>query len=95
MPRSAAANPAATESREELQELLRVASGGVVFTTIQKFLPQNGQEKYPTLSERKNIVVIADEAHRSQYEFIMALPSICARLCPMLLLSVLPAPRLS
>ncbi len=62
--------PRQAESREELQELLRVASGGVVFTTIQKFLPQNGQEKYPTLSERKNIVVIADEAHRSQYEFI-------------------------
>lgn len=62
--------PKQAESREELKELLRVASGGVVFTTIQKFLPQNGHKSYPQLSDRKNIVVIADEAHRSQYEFI-------------------------
>lgn len=62
--------PKQAESREELQELLRVASGGVIFTTIQKFLPENGKQTYPMLSDRKNIVVIADEAHRSQYEFI-------------------------
>ncbi len=62
--------PKQAENREELQELLRVASGGVIFTTIQKFLPQNGHTEYPMLSDRKNIVVIADEAHRSQYEFI-------------------------
>lgn len=62
--------PKQAESREELQELLRVASGGVIFTTIQKFFPNNNQQKYPKLSDRKNIVVIADEAHRSQYEFI-------------------------
>lgn len=61
--------PVQAESREHLQELLRVASGGVIFTTIQKFLPEQGKD-YPLLSERRNIVVIADEAHRSQYDFI-------------------------
>ena len=49
--------------------LLKVASGGVVFTTIQKFMPEKG-EKMPPLSDRRNIVVIADEAHRSQYDLI-------------------------
>ncbi len=49
--------------------MLQVASGGVVFTTIQKFLPEKDHE-YPRLSDRRNIVVIADEAHRSQYDFI-------------------------
>ena len=52
------------------RELLKVASGGVVFTTIQKFLPEAKGEQYPLLSDRRNIVVIADEAHRSQYDFI-------------------------
>ncbi len=47
-----------------------VASGGVVFTTIQKFLPEEKGDRHPVLSERRNIVVIADEAHRSQYDFI-------------------------
>jgi len=61
--------PVQAENREHLKELLKVASGGIVFTTIQKFLPEKGTE-YPTLSERRNIVVIADEAHRSQYDFI-------------------------
>jgi len=61
--------PAQADSRENLQELLRVSSGGVIFTTIQKFLPEKGQ-KYPPLSDRRNIVVIADEAHRSKYGFI-------------------------
>ncbi|HCG00653.1 MAG TPA: DEAD/DEAH box helicase [Chloroflexi bacterium] len=61
--------PQRAESRAELRELLTVASGGVVFTTIQKFLPPPG-EQYPMLSNRRNIVVIADEAHRSQYDFI-------------------------
>jgi type I restriction enzyme R subunit len=61
--------PVQAEDREHLQELLRVASGGVIFTTIQKFLPEPGQG-YPLLSGRRNIVVIADEAHRSQYDFI-------------------------
>jgi type I restriction enzyme R subunit len=62
--------PGQAGSREELQNLLRVASGGVVFTTIQKFLPEKDQKEYPLLSDRRNIVVIADEAHRSQYDFI-------------------------
>ena len=61
--------PVQAENREHLQELLHVASGGIVFTTIQKFLPEKGTD-YPTLSERRNIIVIADEAHRSQYDFI-------------------------
>jgi type I restriction enzyme R subunit len=61
--------PVQAESREALRKLLAVASGGVVFTTIQKFLPEKG-EKMPCLSERRNIVVIADEAHRSQYDLI-------------------------
>lgn len=62
--------PKRARNRNELQEYLKVASGGIIFTTIQKFFPQNGHSKYPQLSDRKNIVVIADEAHRSQYEFI-------------------------
>ncbi len=61
--------PEQAESREHLQELLRRSVGGMIFTTIQKFLPQGGGE-YPQLSDRRNIVVIADEAHRSQYGFI-------------------------
>ena len=61
--------PVQAESRDQLKELLRVASGGIVFTTIQKFLPEKG-EKYPLLTELRNVVVIADEAHRSQYDFI-------------------------
>lgn len=62
--------PKQAENREQLKEYLKVASGGVVFTTIQKFFPENGKHEYPLLSNRKNIVVIADEAHRSQYDFI-------------------------
>ncbi len=58
--------PVQAEGRDDLREKLKVASGGVIFTTIQKFLPDPG-ERYPVLSERRNIVVIADEAHRSQY----------------------------
>jgi type I restriction enzyme R subunit len=61
--------PVQAESRERLRELLAVASGGVVFTTIQKFFPEKG-EKMPALSQRRNIIVIADEAHRSQYDLI-------------------------
>ncbi|MBS1856133.1 MAG: type I restriction endonuclease subunit R [Acidobacteria bacterium] len=62
--------PVQAESRAQLRELLAVASGGVVFTTIQKFFPEEKGDKHPLLSERRNIVVIADEAHRSQYDFI-------------------------
>ncbi len=62
--------PVQAQSRTHLRELLSVASGGVVFTTIQKFFPEEKGDRHPTLSERRNIVVIADEAHRSQYDFI-------------------------
>jgi len=62
--------PKQAESRDDLKNKLSVASGGVVFTTIQKFLPETTGAKYPELSNRRNIVVIADEAHRSQYDFI-------------------------
>jgi type I restriction enzyme R subunit len=62
--------PVQAETRARLRELLKVASGGVVFTTIQKFLPEEKGDSYPLLSERRNIIVIADEAHRSQYDFI-------------------------
>lgn len=61
--------PVQAADREHLKRLLSVASGGVVFTTIQKFLPEKGAS-YPELSARRNILVIADEAHRSQYDFI-------------------------
>lgn len=60
--------PVQAENREHLKELLKVSGGGIVFTTIQKFAPSEGNV-YETLSERSNIVVIADEAHRSQYGF--------------------------
>ncbi len=62
--------PAQAESRADLQQKLSVESGGVVFTTIQKFFPEERGDSYPALSPRRNIVVIADEAHRSQYDFI-------------------------
>lgn len=62
--------PQQAANREDLKKLLAVSSGGVVFTTIQKFLPEGVGAQYPLLSERQNIVVIADEAHRSQYDFI-------------------------
>jgi type I restriction enzyme R subunit len=62
--------PVQATTRRDLKELLRVASGGIIFTTIQKFLPERDEREYPLLSERRNIIVIADEAHRSQYDFI-------------------------
>jgi type I restriction enzyme, R subunit len=62
--------PVQAESREDLRDKLTVDAGGVVFTTIQKFLPLERDNQYPVLSERRNIVVIADEAHRGQYDFI-------------------------
>jgi len=64
--------PVQAPNREALRKLLAVASGGVVFTTIQKFLPEKG-EKMPCLSARRNLIVIADEAHRSQYDLIEGL----------------------
>jgi type I restriction enzyme R subunit len=62
--------PVQAESRAHLRQLLSVAAGGVVFTTIHKFFLEEKGDRHPTLSERRNIVVIADEAHRSQYDFI-------------------------
>lgn len=62
--------PEQAADRADLRSRLTRASGGVVFTTIQKFLPEERGDKHPVLSERRNIVVIADEAHRSQYDFI-------------------------
>ncbi len=61
--------PVQAESREHLKELLKVASGGIVFATIQKFQPEDGTNVYEQLSDRTNIVVVADEAHRTQYGF--------------------------
>lgn len=62
--------PEQVENRDDLKSVLKRSSGGVIFTTIQKFFPENRGKKYPVLSDRRNIVVIADEAHRSQYDFI-------------------------
>jgi type I restriction enzyme R subunit len=62
--------PVQASSRADLREKLSVASGGVVFATIQKFFPEERGDAHPVLSDRRNIVVIADEAHRSQYDFI-------------------------
>ncbi len=62
--------PTQAASRADLRNKLSVESGGVVFTTIQKFFPEEKGDMHPSLSERRNIVVIADEAHRSQYDFI-------------------------
>ena len=61
--------PVQARDREHMRELLTVASGGVIFTTIQKFMPETKGERFEKLSDRRNIIVIADEAHRSQYEF--------------------------
>ena len=60
--------PVQAENREQLKDLLKVGSGGVIFSTIQKFQPEEGNV-YEQLSPRRNIVVIADEAHRTQYGF--------------------------
>ena len=62
--------PVQARDRADLRSKLSVNVGGVVFTTIQKFYPEEKGDTHPTLSRRSNIVVIADEAHRSQYDFI-------------------------
>src|SRR5256886_1571041 len=62
--------PVQAADRADLRKKLAVAAGGVVFTTIQKFFPDEKGDRHPVLSQRRNIVVIADEAHRSQYDFI-------------------------
>lgn len=61
--------PVQADNRDDLKKLLNTQSGGVVFTTIQKFQPEDGKSVYDMLSDRYNIVVIVDEAHRSQYGF--------------------------
>ena len=68
--------PVQAENRPHLKKLLNVASGGIVFTTIQKFLPEEGKPDYDLLSERRNVVVIADEAHRTQYGFEASLKDV-------------------
>ena len=86
--------PQQAGDRDELRRLLDRPSGGVIFTTIQKFAPEQGSTDYPLLTERRNVVVIADEAHRSQYgfqakverktgEFLTDSPNICATPCRM------------
>lgn len=68
--------PVQAETRPELRRLLRNRpSGGIVFTTIQKFTPGADEDTFPVLSDRRNIVVICDEAHRSQYGFDARLPN--------------------
>ncbi|MGE0205783.1 MAG: type I restriction endonuclease subunit R [Hyphomicrobiaceae bacterium] len=61
--------PEQAADREDLRRRLDRASGGVIFTTVQKFLPEKGEEDMPVLTARRNVIVIADEAHRSQYGF--------------------------
>ena len=74
--------PVQAESRADLRRRLAVESGGVVFTTIQKFFPDEKGDRHPTLSDRDNIVVIADEAHRSQYDFVDGFAKTHARRSP-------------
>jgi type I restriction enzyme, R subunit len=62
--------PEQADSRSDLREKLQVRAGGVIFTTIHKFFPEEKGDRYPLLSDRSNIIVIADEAHRSQYDFV-------------------------
>jgi type I restriction enzyme R subunit len=61
--------PEQIEDRDDLRERLDRQSGGVIFSTLQKFSPMAGEEDFPMLSDRRNVIVIADEAHRSQYGF--------------------------
>lgn len=67
--------PVQADTRIELRELLRRASGGIVFTTLQKFAPGEDGDRTPELTDRRNVVVVADEAHRSQYGFSEKLDS--------------------
>ncbi len=62
--------PVQARDRAHLREILSVGSGGVVFTTIHKFFPEKGSREHELLTDRRNVVVIADEAHRSQYDFV-------------------------
>ena len=63
-------NPVQAKDRDHLRELLSVSSGGIIFTTIQKFQPADDTENYPILTDRRNVIVMADEAHRSQYGMV-------------------------
>lgn len=65
------------ESRAHLRRLPLVQAGGVILTTLQRFFPENRGDLHPAHSERRNIVVIVGEAHRSRYDLINA----CARQC--------------
>lgn len=72
--------PAQAATRQELRQLLaNRPSGGIVFATIQKFMPGEDEDLFPVLSERRNIVVMADEAHRTQYGFEAKLKTIKAK----------------
>lgn len=62
--------PVQAQSRDHLRDLLTTASGGVIFTTVQKFFPTENERAHPLLSDRRNVILVADEAHRSQYDFI-------------------------
>lgn len=62
--------PQQAADRADLKQKLSVASGGVIFTTVQKFMPEEKGDEYPLLTDRRNVIVMADEAHRSQYDFI-------------------------
>ena len=59
--------PEQAENRDDLKRLLERSAGGVIFTTVQKFLPAGSEESFPLLTDRRNVIVIADEAHRTQY----------------------------
>jgi type I restriction enzyme R subunit len=67
--------PVQAENRSDLRTLLRRSSGGIIFTTLQKFAPEQGGDSNPELTQRRNVVVVADEAHRSQYGFSESLAS--------------------
>jgi type I restriction enzyme, R subunit len=67
--------PIQAESRGDLRKKLRRASGGIIFTTLQKFAPDQSDDANAVLTDRSNVVVVADEAHRSQYGFGESLTS--------------------
>ncbi|HEY9866695.1 MAG TPA: type I restriction endonuclease subunit R [Candidatus Obscuribacterales bacterium] len=60
-------DPQQAENRAQVRDLLTVDSGGIIFTTVQKFSPENDETPYLRISDRSNIIILADEAHRSQY----------------------------
>ena len=62
-------DPQQADNRDRVRQLLNTNSGGIIFTTVQKFSPADGESLYPKISDRANIIVLADEAHRSQYGF--------------------------